>query len=93
MKGILLMKEPIIVKKEAFQAIGVSLTTTNEKEASTEGKIPRLWNRYFQEQIMHQIPNKQTKETFAFYSNYQSDETGTYQFTIGTPVSSLERSS
>ena len=39
---------------------------------------------------MHHIPNQQTKETFAFYSNYESDETGTYQFTIGMPVSSLE---
>ena len=84
------MKEPIIVRKEAFQAIGVSITTTNEIEASTEGKIPGLWNQYFQEQIMSHIPNQQTKETFAFYSNYESDETGTYQFTIGMPVSSLE---
>ena len=83
------MKEPIIVK-EAFQAIGISITTTNEKEASTEGKIPGLWNRYFQEQMMHHIPNQQAKETFAFYSNYESDETGTYTFTIGMPVSSLE---
>ena len=40
--------------------------------------------------MMHHIPNQQTKETFAFYSNYESDETGTYTFTIGTPVSSLE---
>ena len=40
--------------------------------------------------MMHHIPNQQTKETFAFYSNYESDETGTYQFTIGMPVSSLE---
>ena len=60
------MKEPIIVRKEAFQAIGVSITTTNEIEASTEGKIPGLWNQYFQEQIMSHIPNQQTKETFAF---------------------------
>ncbi|ACK89079.1 MULTISPECIES: GyrI-like domain-containing protein [Bacillus] len=85
-----MINEPIIVKKEAFQAIGISITTTNEEEASTEGKIPGLWNRYFQEQIMHHIPNQQTKETFAFYSNYESDETGTYTFTIGMPVSSLE---
>ncbi|PEW71832.1 AraC family transcriptional regulator [Bacillus cereus] len=85
-----MINEPIIVKKEAFQAIGVSITTTNEIEASTEGKIPGLWNQYFQEQMMHHIPNQQTKETFAFYSNYESDETGTYQFTIGMPVSSLE---
>ncbi|PHG63170.1 GyrI-like domain-containing protein [Bacillus toyonensis] len=85
-----MINEPIIVKKEAFQAIGVSLTTTNEKEASTEGKIPGLWNKYFQEQMMHHIPNQQTKETFAFYSNYKSDETGTYKFTIGMPVSSLK---
>ena len=83
------MKEPIIVKR-TFQAIGISITTTNEKEASTEGKIPGLWNRYFQEQMMHHIPNQQAKETFAFYSNYESDETGTYTFTIGMPVSSLE---
>ncbi len=85
-----MINEPILVKKEAFQAIGISITTTNEKEASTEGKIPGLWNRYFQEQIMQHIPNQQTKKTFAFYSNYESDETGTYTFTIGMPVSSLE---
>ena len=40
--------------------------------------------------MMHHIPNQQTKETFAFYSNYESDETGTYKYTIGMPVSSLE---
>ncbi|MGR5953571.1 GyrI-like domain-containing protein, partial [Bacillus paranthracis] len=26
--------------------MGVSLTTTNEIEASTDGKISGLWNRY-----------------------------------------------
>ena len=36
-----MINEPIIVK-EAFQAIGVSITTTNEIEASTEGKIRAL---------------------------------------------------
>ena len=61
------------------------------KKASTEGKIPELWNRYFQEQMMHHIPNQQTKETLAFYSNYESDETGTYTFTISMPVSSLKK--
>ena len=85
-----MINEPIIMKKEAFQAIGVSVTTTNEREASTKGKISELWNRYFQEQMMHHIPNKKTKATFAFYSNYESDETGTYTFTIGTTISSLE---
>ena len=35
------MREPIFIKKEAFQAIGISITTKNEKETSTEGKIPR----------------------------------------------------
>ncbi|KFN03777.1 AraC family transcriptional regulator [Bacillus clarus] len=84
------MQEPIIVKKEAFQAIGVSTTTTNEKESSTDGKIPQLWNHYYKEQIMNQIPNQQTTKTLAFYSNYESDETGTYTYTIGMPVSSLE---
>ena len=83
-----MINEPIIVK-EAFQAIGVSITTTNEIEASTEGKIPELWNRYFQEQMMHHIPN-QNERNIRILLNYESDETGTYTFTIGTTVSSLE---
>ena len=52
-----MINEPIIMKR-SFQAIGVSVTTTNGREASTKGKIPELWNRYFQEQMMHHIPNK-----------------------------------
>ncbi|WP_410985225.1 GyrI-like domain-containing protein [Bacillus cereus] len=84
------MNEPRIVKKEAFQAIGISITTNNEMETSAEGKIPHLWNHYYQDQIMNQIPNKNAHTTLAFYSDYESDETGKYRYTIGIPVSSLE---
>ncbi len=61
-----MINEPIIMKKEAFQAIGVSVTTTNGREASTKGKIPELWNRYFQEQMMHHIPNKKNESNICF---------------------------
>ena len=59
-----MINEPIIVKKEAFQAIGISITTTNEKEASTEGKIPGLWNQTFQEQTIHHIPTNERNIRF-----------------------------
>ena len=82
--------QPLIVKKEAFQAIGISITTNNELEMSSDGKIPHLWNQYFQEQITNQIPNKATQtETLALYSNYESDETGHYTYTISVPVSTV----
>ncbi|PFA19638.1 AraC family transcriptional regulator [Bacillus cereus] len=84
------MNQPKIVTKEAFQAIGISITTNNAVETSAEGKIPHLWNHYYQEQIINQIPNKNTQTTLALYSDYESDETGTYRYTIGMPVSSLE---
>ncbi|WP_242223942.1 GyrI-like domain-containing protein [Bacillus cereus group sp. BfR-BA-01380] len=84
------MIQPTIVKKEAFHAIGISITTNNEVEMSGDGKIPHLWNQFFQEQITNQIPNKATQtETLALYSNYESDETGRYTFTIGIPVSTV----
>ena len=35
-------------------------------------------------------PKSTNERNIRFYSNYESDETGTYQFTIGMPVSSLE---
>ncbi|HDX9580479.1 TPA: AraC family transcriptional regulator [Bacillus pseudomycoides] len=82
--------QPIIIKREAFQAIGISITTNNELEMSSGGKIPHLWNQYFQEQITNLIPNKATQtETLALYSNYESDETGLYTFTIAVPVSTV----
>ncbi|MEH6888716.1 GyrI-like domain-containing protein [Bacillus sp. JJ864] len=84
------MMQPKIVKKEAFQAIGISITTNNELEMSSAGKIPHLWSQYFQEQISNHIPNKTTQtETLALYSNYESDETGFYTYTIGVPVSTV----
>ncbi|MCM3737689.1 GyrI-like domain-containing protein [Bacillus cytotoxicus] len=82
--------QPTIIKREAFQAIGISITTNNELEMSSDGKIPHLWNQYFQEQITNLIPNKATQtETLALYSNYESDETGLYTFTIAVPVSTV----
>ncbi|ENQ3108127.1 AraC family transcriptional regulator [Bacillus cereus] len=85
-----MIMQPTLIKKEAFQATGISITTNNELEMSSAGNIPHLWNRYFQEQITNQIPNKATQtETLALYSNYESDETGRYTYTIAVPVSTV----
>lgn len=82
--------QPTIVTKDTFRAVGISITTRNDIEFSADGKIPHLWQTYFQENIMNQVPNKIGTETIALYSNYESDETGSYTYTIGNTVSAFE---
>ncbi|CAM4331715.1 DNA-binding protein [Bacillus manliponensis] len=82
--------QPTIITKDIFRSVGISVTTRNDVEFSANGKIPHLWQTYFKEDIMNQIPNKTGAEIIALYSNYESDETGSYTYTIGNAVSAFE---
>lgn len=82
--------QPTIITKDTFRAAGISVTTRNDIELSTNGKIPHLWQKYFQENIMDHIQNKIGAKTLALYSNYESNETGSYTCTIGAAVSAFE---
>ncbi|MFT0800854.1 GyrI-like domain-containing protein [Bacillus swezeyi] len=61
---------------------GISTVTSNEEEASEKGKIPSMWELFQKEKPLpaFQIP----RDIIALYSDYETDEHGTYTFSIGT---------
>lgn len=76
-------------KIEPFKVIGISKRTTNQGgEASKD--IPALWNRFMQENVSAQIPNKVGAEMLALYCNYEGDHNAPYDVILGCKVSSTE---
>jgi predicted transcriptional regulator YdeE len=79
--------EPKIVEQKEFSVIGIEARTNNSKEMTGTGIIPKQWDRFFKEDIPAKIPNKVDSNFVAVYSNYESDNTGDYDYLIGTKVS------
>jgi predicted transcriptional regulator YdeE len=69
--------------------IGLQIRTSNPRELSGEGKIGALWQRFFQDNLLEQIPNRTSDSFYVVYSNYASDEYGEYDYLLGSPVSSI----
>jgi predicted transcriptional regulator YdeE len=81
-----------IIKKTLHEpqiVIGVRIRTSNPHELSGEGKIGALWQRFFQDNLLEQIPNRTSDSFYVVYSNYASDEYGEYDYLLGSPVSSI----
>lgn len=71
-----------------FKIIGISTRTTNENGQSIKD-VETLWNKFWNENIIVQIPNKVNEDIYAVYTDYESDYMGKYTLIIGYPVSSL----
>ena len=61
-------------KTDAFKIIGISVRTTNENGQSSKD-IPFLWNKFFEENILEQIPNKIGKDIYCVYTDFRKDFT------------------
>ncbi|BAU28738.1 putative transcriptional regulator YdeE [Aneurinibacillus soli] len=86
------MNPPKIVKKDEIKIIGIEARTTNEYESTGEGKIPRLWERYFVEQIPNKIPAQINPDvTFGLYTDYENGALGLYSIVIGIESNDLEK--
>lgn len=73
------MIEPYYVDMHAFTVVGPQTRTTNADEARpTTARIPSLWGAYLR---------SPGPTTYAVYGNYESDHTGAYDITVGTPPS------
>lgn len=68
--------------RPAMSIHGVGVRTTNEAEAGTQGKIPLLWDRYFQSGLQSQISGDD-QAIYALYTEYESDASGAYTLIIG----------
>ncbi|WP_019119319.1 GyrI-like domain-containing protein [Brevibacillus massiliensis] len=85
------MDKPRIVTLGERRFAGISVVTDNEHELSGRGKIAALWERYRQGRVQQQICNRTEENlTIALYSQYESDETGLYTYSIGSFVDSSE---
>jgi predicted transcriptional regulator YdeE len=86
------MDGPRFVDKGAFQVIGIETRTRNADEAdSATARICGLWERFFRENVRAKIPHQVGGNAIlAVYSDYESDEKGSYSLTIGCEVSSRD---
>ena len=70
----------------AFNVVGVQIRTTNAEAMDTIGP---LWGRVMSEGLIQKIPDPADGQLIAVYSNYESDHTGAYDYTIGRRVNSV----
>ncbi|MGO9938905.1 MAG: GyrI-like domain-containing protein [Terracidiphilus sp.] len=82
------MKKDVLA--QPFYVAGFLVRTNNAAEASGESKIGPLWQRFMQEKLVDQIPNRTDAAFTVVYSNYASDETGAYDYLLGARVSSID---
>jgi len=81
-------KETSITRKHVnlFTVIGISARTNNAKEAGPDGVIGKQWQRFFQDGVLAQIPEKISPVIYAVYTEYESDHHGEYTYVIGASV-------
>ena len=79
--------EPAAVELETMYVVGISADTNNADEMAGRGKIPALWQRFYEEGIGDRIPNRVAPQGVAvLYTDIESDENGPYRIIIGALV-------
>jgi len=74
---------------ENFKIIGISTDTTNQNnQAATD--LGKLWQKFYSDEIFNKIPNKESEDVYAVYTDYESDYTGKYTSIIGQRVNTLD---
>lgn len=77
---------PIVETKERLVIMGIAASTTNEAECKGDGEIPKLWQRFFQEQVSEKTPAKVDQALYGLYTDYEADVNGRYTMLIGHAV-------
>lgn len=78
-------------QQDGFIVVGLTVRTTNDKEAGGQGLIPQLWESAMDGDKLSQIPNQVSDSLVVVYSDYASDSTGEYNYTLGVRVSSADK--
>ncbi|HEX4309622.1 MAG TPA: GyrI-like domain-containing protein [Acidobacteriaceae bacterium] len=82
---------PKIEDQPSFTVVGVTVRTNNTKEAGGQGEIPQLWQNAMQNGTLDQVQNKADDGLIVVYSDYASDNTGDYNYTLGYKVTSADK--
>ncbi len=90
--GYLLAQEMNLVKLhvDSFAVAGISIRTSNAKEATTDAEIPRMWQRLTADNFLARIPNRVDDRVIALYTDYVNGKDGTYTYVLGAKVSSTK---
>ena len=82
-------EKPVKVEEQkAFHVIGLAVRTNNKAEATGQGEIPKLWQRFMQESTAEKIPNRADQNLIVVNTDYESDQNGEYTYLIGSRVTS-----
>ncbi len=73
----------------SFYIIGISCRTIN-KDGQSGKDISELWGRFYKEDILSKIPNKESNDVYNLYTDYESDHNGYYTTILGCKVESLD---
>jgi len=82
---------PKVEDQDSFIVVGVTVRTNNTKEATGQGDIPGLWQSAIQNSTLETIPNKTGDGMVVVYSDYATDNTGDYNYTLGYRVTSADK--
>ncbi len=82
---------PKAVHQRAFFVVGIEARTTAAREASAQGVIPQLWQKFMQEGVLQKIPNKADQNIYAVYSDFANKRSGEYSVVLGARVRSKSR--
>ncbi|WP_379154686.1 GyrI-like domain-containing protein [Paenibacillus sp. sgz5001063] len=76
------------IHKPKLIITGVSVRTTNAAEAGPEGQLSKLWETYFQSNLVTAAGARNPHFIYAVYTDYESDASGAYTVVIGHESSS-----
>ncbi len=69
-----------------FRVMGIEVRTKNA-DGRAGKDLKHLWDRFFREQIMDNIPDRDGNDIYAVYTDYESDHSGEYTTILGCKVS------
>ncbi len=79
-----------IITGQPFRLVGIEARTSNARETTGDGVIPRLWDELVREGVLTRIANRTDSSIIALYTDYESDENGEYTYVLGARVSPAE---
>lgn len=77
-----------IADQNQFFIAGISVRTTNKNGQSAKD-IGELWTRFMDENLVEQITDRLSDDTYCAYFDYETDDRGPYTAIFGCKVESL----
>lgn len=71
------------IHKPKLIITGVAVRTTNAEEMGPDGRLPQLWDTYFQSNLGSAAGVRNPHFLYSLYTDYESDVNGAYTVVIG----------